>query len=165
MQKEIIEKQDSSEKEVKFPVFLNKLEKRLNLFSKQLSDQKAMMDTTFSEFREFEKMTKKLIEKQKSVYKKDPNKPPRKSGFAMPVHISENLREFMKEAENTKVARTSATQYIMKYIKEHGLKNPENRKQILPDEQLWKLLGEDARTCPIITDFNIQKFMNQHFIK
>lgn len=151
--------------DVKIPVFLSKFEKRLDFLSRQIYDQKIMLENTCNEFREFEKMARKLIEKQKNVYRKDPNKPPRKSGFAMPVNISENLRNFMGQEENVKVARTTATQFIMKYIKEKSLKNPENKKQILPDEALWQLLGEGARNCPIITDFNIQKFMNQHFIK
>lgn len=159
-----MEKQDKTE-DSKIPVFLTKFEKKLDLLCKQLSDQKMMMDNTYNDFREFEKMTRKIIDKQKNSYRKDPNKPPRKSGFAMPVNISENLRSFMGEEDNVKVARTTATQFIMKYIKEHNLKNPDNKKQILPNEALWKLLGEEARSCPIITDFNIQKYMNQHFIK
>lgn len=151
--------------EAKIPVFLTKFEKRLDVLSKQLLDQKIMMDNTYTDYREFEKNARKLICKQKKMYVKDPNKPSRKSGFAMPVSISEKLRIFMGEGPEAKVARTTATQFIMKYIKEKGLKNPENRKQILPDDALWELLGADARDCPIITDFNIQKFMNQHFIK
>ena len=50
----------------------------------------------------------------------------------------------------------------IKYIKENSLQNAENKRIIKPDEKLMDLLesGENE-----ITYFNLQKYMNKHFIK
>jgi chromatin remodeling complex protein RSC6 len=50
------------------------------------------------------------------------------------------------------------------YIKEQGLENPENKQIIVPDEKLWKILGDEAREEKI-THFTIQKYLNKHFVK
>ena len=49
------------------------------------------------------------------------------------------------------------------YIKEHTLQNPENRKEILPDSNMKKLLKLDKNQT--ITFFTMQKFMAPHFTK
>ena len=69
----------------------------------------------------------------------------------------------MSKEEDTEVARTEVTQFIIKYISEHELQNPENRKIIRPDASLKQLLGvEDGDE---VTYFNLQKYMNKHFHK
>ena len=52
---------------------------------------------------------------------------------------------------------------IIQYIKQKDLQWEENRKIIKPDKRLKKLLGvQDDET---VTYFNLQKFMNKHFVK
>lgn len=92
---------------------------------------------------------------------KDGNKKP--SGFATPTKISDELCAFMSEPPGSEVARTEVTRFIIKYIKENELQNPENRKIIIPNEELGKLLEITANDE--VTYFNIQKFMNRHFYK
>jgi chromatin remodeling complex protein RSC6 len=43
------------------------------------------------------------------------------------------------------------------------LANDENKRVIKPDNKLKSLLGIDDDT--VVTYFNIQRFMNRHFIK
>ncbi|MAP67672.1 MAG: hypothetical protein CMF80_08250 [Candidatus Marinimicrobia bacterium] len=100
----------------------------------------------------------KFFEKHK---KKKINRKP--SGFANPTTISNELKEFLNHDSNT-IARTDVTKLIIKYIKDHSLQYQEDRRIIIPDEPLKKLLyiNEDS---PKLTYFNIQRFLNPHFIK
>ncbi len=67
----------------------------------------------------------------------------------------------MNKDSGSMVARTEVTKYLIKYIKEHSLQNKENKRIIAPDKKLSELLecGEDE-----VTYFNLQKYMNKHFI-
>jgi chromatin remodeling complex protein RSC6 len=103
----------------------------------------------------------KLIEKNTNKKKSKGNRKP--SGFAKPSPITNELCVFMKLPENSEVARTEVTQYIIKYIADHKLQHVDNRKIITPDSVLKQLLG--SNNGDEVTYFNIQKYMNRHFIK
>ena len=107
--------------------------------------------------KDFDKKYKE-IEKQKK--KKSDRKP---SGFAKPSKITEKLSKFMKKEEGELVARTEATKYVIEYIKKEGLQNKEDRRKILVDEKLKELLEISEKDE--LTYFNIQRYMNKHFIK
>ena len=98
------------------------------------------------------------------LFLKNKNKEKRKpSGFAKPTKVTKELCEFMNKQEGTEIARTEVTKALVNYIKENKLEQKENSKIINPDKKLKFLLGiEDNQE---LTYFNIQKFMNKHFIK
>ena len=98
---------------------------------------------------------------QKEVIKKSKTKK-RPSGFAIPSKVSKELCHFMGKEEESEIARTDVTKYISKYIKDKRLQNPENKRVILPDDKLKKLLS--ITIDDELTYFNIQKYMNKHFI-
>ena len=107
----------------------------------------------------------KMVGRQMRIMQKAKNKGKnrRPSGFAVPTPISKELCKFMDKPEGSEVARTEVTQYIIKYIKDHNLQWEENRKVIKPDVSLKSLLqmkGDEE-----LTYFNIQRFMNKHFVK
>lgn len=113
--------------------------------------------------RNLEKKTNRKFKgyiKQARKFRNKGNKQP--SGFAKPTKISEELCEFMNKPNGTEMARTEVTQHLISYIKENKLQNNENRKMIVPDDKLIKLLHIDEKQQ--LTYFNIQSFMNQHFI-
>lgn len=84
------------------------------------------------------------------------------SGFAKPCKVTKELCEFMNKDEGTEIARTEVTKSLIQYVKENNLINTQNKKIISPDEKLKKLLNiEDGQE---LTYFNIQKYMNKHFI-
>tara|TARA_B100001769_G_C21698018_1_gene385532 strand:+ start:102 stop:569 length:468 start_codon:yes stop_codon:yes gene_type:complete len=106
---------------------------------------------------------KEIKQSNKAVSSKTKIKGPRKpSGFAKPSKISDILSSFMEKSPDTLVARTEVTQYLIKYIKTNSLQDPNNKRKIIPDKKLLELLdsGDDE-----ITFFNLQKYMNKHFIK
>lgn len=83
------------------------------------------------------------------------------SGFAKPSQISEELCQFLGRPLGTQMARTEVTKHVTQYIKDHELQNPENKRHILPDPKLMKLLN--ATTEEEVTYFNLQKYMKHHF--
>jgi hypothetical protein len=114
------------------------------------------------------KLLEKNVKKQMKGLKKDivknknkGNKNP--SGFARPTKVTKELCEFMNKSEGTEIARTEVTRALVNYIKSNKLENESNNKIITPDLKLKFLLGiEDGQE---VTYFNIQKFMNKHFVK
>ena len=60
-------------------------------------------------------------------------------------------------------ARTEVTRYIIEYIKKEELQNKEDRRKIMPDMKLMKLLEIPEKEE--LTYFNLQKYMNKHFVK
>lgn len=110
-------------------------------------------------------LRKVLKSYQKKSFKKtrkvDPNRQP--TGFAKPSLISEELCKFLDKPSGTKMARTDVTKEVNKYIKEHNLQNPANKKEIKADATLTKLLnlkkGDD------LNYFSLQKFLKDHFPK
>ena len=85
------------------------------------------------------------------------------SGFAKPSLLSEELCDFTSVAQGTSMARTEVTRYINEYIKKNSLQDSADKRHILPDAKLKKILnltGEDK-----LTYFNLQKYMKHHFTK
>ena len=85
----------------------------------------------------------------------------RPSGFARPVNITDELCVFMNIKEGTKVARTEVTRFLNKYITDNQLQNTQAKTKINADEPLKKLLRLNQEE---LTYFNLQKYMNQHFV-
>jgi chromatin remodeling complex protein RSC6 len=117
-----------------------------------------------------EKNSKKLncaMEAQNKKEQKALNKPKKERkpcGFALPSDVSDDMCDFMGREKGTKISRIEITQFINDYIKKMNLEKPENKQMIVPDEKLWKILGESAKDQKL-THFTIQKFINIHFIK
>ena len=94
----------------------------------------------------------------------DPNKPKRApSGFAKPALISNALCNFLGKPEGTEMARTEVTKHLTQYIKTNSLQDEENRRKIVPDAALKKLLN--VKDSDEVTYFNLQKYMKVHFPK
>ena len=110
------------------------------------------------------KVNKKIksLEKENNKNKNKGNRNP--SGFANPTKISKELCEFMKIPNGSEVARTEVTKHIIQYIKDNNLQSKENAKLIAPNNKLKKLLKVKDTDDPL-SYFNIQRYMNKHFIK
>ena len=132
----------------------------------QLKSAQQIVKTALAGTRQLQKDTKRAIKdarKNRRKPKDDPNKPKRApSGFAKPSPISEELCKFLGQEEGTLMARTEVTKYVTKYIKDNNLQNPENKRVILPDSTLKKLLNVNDEH---VTYFNLQKYMKHHFPK
>ena len=69
----------------------------------------------------------------------------------------------MNEPYGATMARTEVTQYIIQYIKNKKLQDKTNGRKINPDNALKTLLN--MKQNDDLTYFNLQKYMNQHFVK
>ena len=77
------------------------------------------------------------VMKQKNVTVRQNNN----SGFQKPVKLSSELAKFTGWSENELRSRVDVTKYICDYIATNKLQNPQDKRQILPDSKLQKLLG------------------------
>lgn len=89
-----------------------------------------------------------------------PRKP---SGFAKPTVLSPAMSEFLGSDPETKLARTEVTRLITKYIKDNHLYSPKDKRTILPDPKLLKLLNINENTP--LTYFKLQTHLKPHFLK
>lgn len=145
--------------------YMKKMAERLAEVNASLNDMKVAQDN-------YQKSVKKLnhvFEMQLKKEQKQANKPKKERkacGFAVAVPVSDDMCEFMGVDKGALVARTDITKRLNAYIKTNKLENPDNRQHILPDEVLWKILGDGIKDSGvIITHFNIQKYINGHFTK
>ena len=100
-----------------------------------------------------------MKQKQKTNRKNNTN-----SGFLKPVIISKDMAKFTGWNPEELRSRVDVTKYICKYIRDNDLQNPDDRRQILADKKLAKLLeySVDDDEKPL-TYYRIQTYMKKHF--
>ena len=129
--------------------------------SATLGNMRGELQSLQQQLRSLEKnVAKELKMRQKTASSNQRARKP--SGFAKPAPISAELCAFMRREPNTPVARTEVTQFISTYIREHQLQDPANKRTILVDAPLQQLLALNAGEQ--LTYFNVQKYMNRHFL-
>ena len=104
----------------------------------------------------------KLADKRRrrKVVEGEEGKPARVSIFQIPTNISPALCAFMGRPAGSQESRSNVTKFITGYVKEHNLKN---KHDILADAKLLKLLNLKAEDK--LTYFNLQKYLNVHYLK
>jgi chromatin remodeling complex protein RSC6 len=69
----------------------------------------------------------------------------------------------MNKTTGAQVARTEVTRFLINYIKEKGLQNEDDKREIVPDTTLRSLLGLNEGQH--VSYFELQRHMNRHFPK
>lgn len=140
----------------------NTINDTITLFKMQLNSLQQQVKTLEKSVNKELKGVKKVTEKAE----KKPKKPRAPSGFAKPTKVTKELCDFMNRPEGTEIARTEVTKILSEYIKTNKLQEQsENSKnKIVPDDKLRSLLGITTEESVNLTFFNIQKYMNKHFI-
>ena len=87
------------------------------------------------------------------------------SGFLKPVPISSELATFTGWDVTQPRSRVDVTKYVCNYISENKLQNPSDRRQIVADKKLSKLLDYDSTNADPLTYYRIQTYLKPHFIK
>jgi chromatin remodeling complex protein RSC6 len=85
------------------------------------------------------------------------------SGFAKPTLLSKELCAFLNVPEDTMLPRTQVTRKITDYVKENKLYNETDKRTIVADDVLIKLLN--LSSTDTLTYFNLQTHMKHHFMK
>ncbi|MGA8163735.1 MAG: SWIB/MDM2 domain-containing protein [Waddliaceae bacterium] len=60
------------------------------------------------------------------------------SAFMKPVEVSESLAEIVGSGP---MARTEVTKKLWEYIKKHKLQDKDNKRNIIPDKKLARVIG------------------------
>jgi chromatin remodeling complex protein RSC6 len=101
----------------------------------------------------------KVMKKKATTVRKNNNN----SGFLKPVPISKEMAQFTGWKDDQLRSRVEVTKYICDYITQNNLQNPEDRRQIIPDDKLRGLLQlngqEDLRY------YSLQTHLKRHFPK
>ena len=87
------------------------------------------------------------------------------SGFMKPVSLSREMCKFTGWEKDCPKSRVDVTKFICKYIREKELQNPSDRRIILPDDKLKKLLSIDGSESDPLTYYSLQKKIQHHFNK
>jgi chromatin remodeling complex protein RSC6 len=88
-------------------------------------------------------------------------KPRQPSIFERPQQVTEELCKFLGKPAGTQMSRSEVTRAVNAYVNEKGLKN---KHDIKPDAALKKLLAYNDEKEPL-TYFNLQRYLNRHYIK
>ena len=88
------------------------------------------------------------------------------SGFLKPVKISNEMAKFTGLDPSGLHSRVDVTKFLCKYVKDKDLQKPSDRREILADPALAKLLKYDAKTAEKpLTYYHIQSLLKNHFVK
>lgn len=136
-----------------------------NLFEDLLSKVQSMsveMRSIISIVKNLQKENNKLkkIANKKKAKKSTGEK---KSGFSIPVKITNELADFLNVERESFVTRQQVTKMLTTYIKENKLYSEEDKRMIRPNEALIKILQNENGDA--ISYFNIQRYIKHHFIK
>ena len=156
--------QESSPVETTTPVV--QVETWETSFDRVVALQKALSSTMKELNTEVKTLKKRFAKelKSKSSRKRTSSGKPRKpSGFAKPTAISKQLCSFLGKPEGTEMARTEVTKLLTQYVRDHNLQDPSNKRNIVPDDRLKKLLN--VKASDTVTYFNLQTHMKPHFPK
>lgn len=105
----------------------------------------------------------RVIKNKNSTLKKSNNN---NSGFLKPVKISNEMAKFTGWNVNELRSRVDVTKFLCNYIKENNLQNPSDKRQIIADSKLCKLLDYDPKKIKDpLTYYRIQSYIKPHFVK
>jgi upstream activation factor subunit UAF30 len=78
----------------------------------------------------------------------------RVNALQKPLQLSEELAAVVGSGP---LSRSEAVSKIWEYIRAHNLQNPENRREIIADDQLRRVFGKDK-----VTMFEMNKHLTAH---
>lgn len=145
---------EASEESVASP--LAELSAKITSFAALLKETQAALKVLT---KEYDRM-KKLVEKTE---RKRANARTSPSGFAKPTKISDEMCAFLGVEKGTEMSRTDVTRRINAYVKANNLNDPNNKRIIVPDTKLRKILGVGPNEYP--SYFQLQKHIKIHFLK
>jgi chromatin remodeling complex protein RSC6 len=86
-----------------------------------------------------------------------------KNAFLKPRALSADLCAFMKLPAGSQRSQTEVTKFVSNYVKENSCFDPANKRRIIPDGVLSRLLKVTDKDT--VTYLNLQSFLKNHFLK
>jgi upstream activation factor subunit UAF30 len=143
-----------------------RLDTEVKAVTSRLLALRDMVSELVTEAKRLEKKATKLQKladkrrKRKAPVEGEEAKPARVSIFQIPTDISPQLCAFLGRPAGSQESRSNVTKFVTTYVKEHNLKN---KHDINPDAKLRSLLAVKAEEK--LTYFNLQKYLNPHYLK
>jgi chromatin remodeling complex protein RSC6 len=134
----------------------DELVSKVNSFAALVKETQTLLKALSKEYERMKKTVEKT-ERKRANARTNPN------GFAKPAKITDEMHEFLSVPKGTEISRTDVTRRVNAYIKEHNLYNPTNKRIIVPDAKLRKILG--VKDDQEVTFFNLQRFLSASFVK
>ena len=85
------------------------------------------------------------------------------NAFLKPRPLTPELCAFLTIPAGSQRSQTEVTKQVSAYVKAHGCFDPANKRRIIPDGALSKLLKVTDKDA--VTYLNLQSFLKAHFIK
>ena len=86
-----------------------------------------------------------------------------KNAFLKPRGLSTELCSFMQLPAGSQRSQTEVTKFVSNYVKTHSCFDPSNKRHIIPDGVLSRLLRVTDKDT--VTYLNLQSFLKVHFLK
>ena len=83
--------------------------------------------------------------------------PPNKADITMELNVSSDLAAIIGTVEGEKIYRTEVVKRIWAYLKEHNLRDSENRQFFYPDATMEPVFGNER-----INAFSMTKYLKKH---
>jgi len=116
-----------------------------------------------SELKSLTKIVRKIKAKQDDPDGEKSANRAKNNGFNREQKISVKLQEFLGLEEGKLVSRSFVTRAVNTYVKDNGLKHPDNGRVLVLDQKLRDLLTPPADVQ--VTFLNLQKYLGPHYIK
>ena len=157
---------EPSVKQVKSDIIINGVYDSIDDITGCLKNLQLELKQVHKKFNLLKKDYSKVVAiKNKLENKRKLSKEKQQSGFTKPRLISNEMCDFLKLERNTSMGRNTITSLINSYIVLHNLRDENDRRIILPDQPLRKILDIEEDHEEIITYFNLQRYLKRHFIK
>ena len=85
------------------------------------------------------------------------------NAFLKPRAISPELCAFLGVPAGSQRSQTEVTKFVSQYVKSHSCFDPANKRRIIPDGALSKLLKVTDKDT--VTYLNLQSYLKAHFVK
>ncbi len=123
----------------------------------------AQLKTVQGDIKTLQKNYTKLLKEHDKTRNKSKRQNRKPSGFAKPSALTAEMTGFLGLDKDIEMPRNEVTKLINKYIVDNDLRDQSDKRKILPDKKLGKLLGWDGKEQ--VSYFNLQKYIKQHFVK
>mgnify|MGYP001218333465 CR=1 FL=1 len=144
----------------------DQLTMRMRVMNESVDTLTKTLKVLANELKLVQKEVSKMKPKKRVKKDVDPDAPRRENALEKPVVITEELCDFLGLNRGELYSRQTVTKTINKYVKDHDLQNPENRRFILLDSEaglkLKALLRDPDQP---LTFFNIQRYLKPHYPK
>lgn len=141
-------------------IYVSKLNKYVGSIASINKELKELVTVGKSLEKDFNNIVRIMAKKSKTKGSGERRHP---SGFAVASILSEEMYSFLDITNGEKVPRKDVTRMINEYITKNGLRDVDDKRIIMPNENLHKIFKSNDESK--ITYFNLQSYIKHHFIK